>query len=199
MNKIKEGGSGVAGLGAGLKTAGKQMLKSITNPANLALFAFTSMVTALIKADSQIVGLQKSMALSKTEAIQFKSSLSLAAAKSGEISVTGTKLLKTFTDLNAQFGFITNFSTDTLVTMTKLTQVVKLSSEAAGSLAGASLVTGDNFEDNYKNALGTSYELQRQSGVQFDLKGILEETGKVTGTVRANLGGSVSLILKYFV
>ena len=55
MGKIKEGGSGVAGLGAGLKTAGKQMLKSITNPANLALFAFTSIVTALIKADSQIV------------------------------------------------------------------------------------------------------------------------------------------------
>jgi len=180
------GKKGLSPLMVGIKSLGPALAKAL-GPAAI-LFELGK---ALLEADSQIVGLQKSMALSNVEAVQFKSSLSLAAASSGELSVTGTKLLKTFTDLNAQFGFITNFSTDTLVTMTKLTEVVKLSSEAAGSLAGASLVTGDNFEDNYKNALGTSYELQRQSGVQFDLKGILEETGKVTGTVRANLGGSV--------
>ena len=180
------GKKGLSPLMVGIKSLGPALAKAL-GPAAI-LFELGK---ALLEADSQIVGLQKSMALSNVEAVQFKLSLTHAAASSGELSVTGTKLLKTFTDLNAQFGFITNFSTDTLVTMTKLTQVVKLSSEAAGSLAGASLVTGDNFEDNYKNALGTSYELQRQSGVQFDLKGILEETGKVTGTVRANLGGSV--------
>ena len=183
------GGKGLSGLKASGKLIGN-IAKGLTKAfAPMAVIAFLG--KALLEADSQIVGLQKSMALSNAEAVQFKHSLSNAAASSGDISITGTKLLKTFTDLNAQFGFITNFSTDTLVTMTKLTEVVKLSSEAAGSLAGASLVTGGNFEDNYKNALGTSYELQRQSGVQFDLKGILEETGKVTGTVRANLGGSV--------
>ena len=180
------GKKGLSPLMVGIKSLGPALAKAL-GPAAI-LFELGK---ALLEADSQIVGLQKSMALSNVEAVQFKLSLTHAAASSGELSVTGTKLLKTFTDLNAQFGFITNFSTDTLVTMTKLTEVVKLSSEAAGSLAGASLVTGDNFEDNYKNALGTSYELQRQSGVQFDLKGILEETGKVTGTVRANLGGSV--------
>jgi hypothetical protein len=80
--------------------------------------------------------------------------------------------------------------------MTKLTGVVGVSSESAGNLAAASEVTGTSFESNYKDVLATSYELQRQSGVQMDLRDILEQTGKVTGTVRANLGANPSQIAK---
>jgi hypothetical protein len=122
--------------------------------------------------------------------------LTEAANQSGNINITATKLLKSFGDLNKQFGFITNFATDTLVTMTKLTEVVGVSSTAAGNLAAASEVTGTSFESNYKDVLATSYQLQMQSGVQMDLRDILEQTGKVTGTVRANLGANPALIAK---
>ena len=83
---------------------------------------------------------------------------------------------------------------ETLVTTTKLTEQVGISAESAGMLAAATVTTGKNFEDQYKDALGTSYELQRQSGVQLDLRDILEESGKVTGTIRANLGSNVKTI-----
>ena len=119
-----------------------------------------------------------------------------AAGATGDINITSSKLLETFGALNKQFGFITNFATDTLVTMTKLTKVVGVSSESAGNLAAASEVTGTSFESNYKDVLATSYELQRQSGVQMDLRDILEQTGKVTGTVRANLGANPAQIAK---
>ena len=81
-----------------------------------------------------------------------------------------------------------------MITTTKLTKQVGISAESAGMLAAATVTTGKNFEDQYKDALGTSYELQRQSGVQLDLRNILEESGKVTGTIRANLGANVETI-----
>ena len=89
--------------------------------------------------------------------------------------------------------FPTLFDDATLITTTKLTKQVGISAESAGMLAAATVTTGKNFEDQYKDALGTSYELQRQSGVQLDLRNILEESGKVTGTIRANLGSNVEI------
>jgi hypothetical protein len=168
---------------------GKNLLKSF---GPLALI--TEFVQGLLQADKETTELQKSMALTKGEAVGFRMNLTEAANQSGNINITATKLAKSFGDLNKQFGFITNFATDTLVTMTKLTEVVGVSSTAAGNLAAASEVTGTSFESNYKDVLGTSYELQRQSGVQMDLRQILEQTGKITGTIRANLGANPSRI-----
>ncbi len=172
-------------------TLGKNLAKSL-GP----LFFIQQFIEGIMQADKETVELQKSMAFTRGEAMGFRTELASAAASSGDINITSTKLLETFSNLNKQFGFITNFATDTLVTMTKLTKVVGIGAESAGNLAAASSLTGDSFEDNYKDVLATSYELQRQSGVQMDLRDILEQSGKVTGTVRANLGANPSLIAK---
>lgn len=178
-------------LGSGIKSIGASLAKAL-GPLTLLM----ELGKSLMEVNKESVELQKSMALSSNEAASFRSNLSTAAKQSGDINVTASKLLKTFSEVNKQFGFITNFASSTLVTMTKLTSVVGVSSEAAGNLAAASTLTGKSFESNYKDVLGTSYELQRQEGVQFDLREILEETGKVTGTVRANLGANPANIAK---
>jgi hypothetical protein len=182
---------GLASTQAGFKALGPMITKAL-GPLTL----IVELVKGIMQADKETTELQKSMALTKTEAVGFRMGLTEAANQSGNINITATKLLKSFGDLNKQFGFITNFATDTLVTMTKLTEVVGVSSESAGNLAAASERTGTSFESNYKDVLATSYELQRQSGVQMDLRQILEQTGKVTGTVRANLGANPALIAK---
>ena len=176
---------------AGIKSLGPALTKALSP-----IYLITELIGAFGKVNKESVELQKSMALSSNEATSFRSNLSTAAKLSGDINVTASKLLESFSSLNKQFGFITNFASSTLVTMTQLTKVVGLSSEAAGNLAAASTLTGKSFESNYKDVLGTSYELQRQEGVQFDLREILEETGKVTGTVRANLGANPANIAK---
>ena len=176
---------------SGLKAMGPALKKAL-GPIGLII----ELISAFGRVNKETVELQKGMALSVNEAASFRSNLSTAAKQSGDINITASKLLKTFSSLNKQFGFITNFASQTLVTMTRLTDVVGVSSEAAGNLAAASTLTGKSFESNYKDVLGTSYELQRQEGVQFDLREILEETGKVTGTVRANLGANPANIAK---
>ena len=168
---------------------GKNLFKSLSPLTVIATF-----VQALGQADKETTQLQKSMALTKSEAVGFRMGLTEAANQSGNINITATKLLKTYSDLNTQFGFITNFAAETLVTTAKLTEVVGVTSQSAGNLAAASELTGTSFESNYKDALATSYQLQMQSGVQMDLKDILEKTGKITGTVRANLGANPSLM-----
>jgi hypothetical protein len=188
MSKFSKG---LAGFTAGFKALGPLITKAL-GPLGL----IVQFVQGLLQADKETTELQKSMALTKGEAVGFRMELMNAAGATGDINITSSKLLETFGALNKQFGFITNFATDTLVTMTKLTGVVGVSSESAGNLAAASELTGTSFESNYKDVLGTSYELQRQSGVQMDLRDILEQTGKVTGTVRANLGANPAQIAK---
>jgi hypothetical protein len=178
-------------MGKMFEVVGKNILKAFGPLTLIAQF-----VQGLSEADKETTELQKSMALTKTEALGFRMELMNAAGATGDINITSSKLLKTFGELNKQFGFITNFASSTLATMTKLTGVVGVSSESAGNLAAASELTGTSFESNYKDVLGTSYELQRQSGVQMDLRDILEQTGKVTGTVRANLGANPAQIAK---
>ncbi len=153
-------------------------------------------IQALGKADKEVVEIQKSFAASRGEAMGIRTELAGAAAASGNINITTTKLLGTLTSISDQFGFIAKFSADTLVTATKLTEQVGLSADAAGQLAAASVATGTSLEENYENVLGASYELQRQKGVQFDLRKILEATAKVTGQVRANLGSNPVEIAK---
>ena len=180
----------MASLTAGLKALGPALTLALKPLAIFTLFS------EIFKADKETVKLQKSMALTSGEASDLRQEFSNIANESGNINVTTTALLTTVSELSKQFGRIAMFSADTLVTTIKLTQQVGISSEAAGNLAAASVVTGENFEDQYKSALGTSYELQRQEGVQLDLKEILEESGKVTGTIRANLGTNIESIAK---
>ena len=142
------------------------------------------------QADKETTELGKSMAMTKGESSLFRENLAEAARDSGNMAVTGTKMVENFNSLNKQLGFINNYTLDTLVTMTKLTEQVGLSKEEAGSLVTLSEARGKNAEDEYKSALSTSYQLQRQSGIQLDLREILKDIGKISGQLRANLGAN---------
>lgn len=160
------------------------------------VFIANELFQALLLADKELVELQKSFALSRSEAMGLRMELASAAAASGNLNVTTSKLLESVTQLSTQFGFIARFSNETLVTMTKLTQQVGLAADAAGTLAAESVLIEGSFDQIYKDTLAASYELQQQTGVQFDLRKILEATANVTGQVRANLAANPIEIAK---
>ena len=136
------------------------------------------------------------MGLSRKEAKGLKSELVAAARASDDMNVTTKALAHTLMSVQEQFGFTADFSTETLETATKLTKTVKLSEEAANSLAVASTLSSVAFEEQYQNALLASREIQIQEGRSYSLRAILEDVGKVTGSTRAQLGGSVVEITK---
>lgn len=170
---------------------GKNFLKAL-GP----VYLITELVQGIVRADKETTALGKSLAMSKMEATVFRENMAAAARDSGNMAVTGTKLAENFNKLNTQLGFINNFTLDTLITMTKLTETVGLSAEIAGNLSSLSEARGKNAEAEYKTALLASYELQRQSGIQQDLKVLLKASSKVTGQIRANLGANTVEIMK---
>lgn len=196
-DKVKETGSGVAGLGAGLKEAGKQVLDGITNPANLALAAFSSLGAAILSNNKKITDFERTLSLSEVEATLLAGEMAVIAATTDNINVSSKNLVKTFMALNEELGIAsTNFTDDVLATSTILIENIGLAAGETANLAAAAQITGGNFEDQYKNALLATRTLQEQTGVQFNNKKILEEVGQVTGQIRANLGGNIEEIAR---
>ena len=191
-------GEGMSPISKQLKVAGKMigtMGKSLAKALGpIAIIA--ELVKGMMQADEQTKELGRSMVMTKNESRKFSANISAAARSNYQMGITGTKVLENITKVNKQFGFINEFSGETLVSMTKLTYTLKIGAEEAGNLAAAAEATGVNFEDNYKNILAASYELQQQAGTQVDLRAVLEETGKVTGQIRANFGGNTVEIAK---
>ena len=192
-----EGGK-AGGIGNQFKVAGKMigtMGKALSKALGpIAIIA--ELVKGIMAADEQTKELGRSMMMTKNESAKFSGEIANATRSNFQMGITGTKVLESMTKVNKQFGHITEFSGETLVSMTKLTHVLKIGEESAGNLAAAAEATGVNFEDNYKNILASSYELQQQAGTQVDMRAVLEDTGKVTGQIRANFGGNTVEIAK---
>ena len=160
------------------------------------LVLITAFVKALLQANEETVKLQKSFLLTSEQAVDLRQDMAAVANNTGNINITATKLLGTMSSINDQFGFVARFSNETLVNTTRLTEQVGISVEAAGALAGLTEMQGADAEDLYETIIGTTLELQKQSGVQIDQRKILEQIGKVTGVVRANLGSNPIQIAK---
>ena len=158
--------------------------------------AALAFVKAIGDADKETTQLGRSLNLSKAEAVALKTQFAAAANNAGDIAINSVRLAKANTALNSQLGTAFRFSSDTLKTFSKLTEVVGISAEAAASLAFQAERSGESFRAVEEDVLGASYNLQRQAGVALDLKGVLEATGKVTGQVRANLGANPEAIAK---
>ena len=197
-NQSLKAGKASGGIGDKFKVANKMigtMAKSLVKALG-PVTIIAELVKGLMEADKQTNELGRSMMMTQRESMQFSRNIQTATTNNYQFGITATKVLGNITELNKQFGFITEFSGETLVSMTKLTYTLKIGAEEAGNLAAAAEASGINFEDNYKNILAASYELQQQAGTQVDLRQVLTETGKVTGQIRANMGGNTVEIAK---
>jgi hypothetical protein len=149
-----------------------------------------------MNADKETTQMGRGLNLSKKEAIGIKDQFAKIAANSGDIAINSVRLSKANAGLNAQLGTGVVFSGDMLKTFSKLTEIVGITGEAAGSLAFQGQRVGQSFREVEENVLGASYEMQRGVGIQLDMKGVLEATGKVSGQLRAQLGANPEAIAK---
>jgi len=153
-------------------------------------------VKQLLAADKETTQIARNLNLSKEEAVDLKQEFAVAALQSGDIAVNSIRMAKAMGTLNEQLGTAVRFNDEMLMTTSKLTDVVGLSAEAAGSLAFQAQISGNSLREVEENALGASYELQQGAGIALNMKGILEATGKVSGQLRAQLNGNPEIIAK---
>ena len=155
-----------------------------------------SFINFLLNLDDSLTQTARNLNLSKDEAISLRQEFAGVSLNSEDIAINSERLLKANQALNDQLGTAFKFSGDTLITFSKLTEVVGLSAEAAGSLAFQAQRSGESFRAVEENTLAASYNLQQSAGIALNNKEILEATGKVTGQVRANLGANPEAIAR---
>ena len=178
---------------------GKALEEQITQGIKVAIESIVKamgieFIRQIFKVNQEITEFQKNLNKSNMEAMEIKIQFATIETLSNDIAINSVRIAEANTELNKQLGTAAVFSGELLTTFSKLTKIVGLSNEAAGSLAQQALVSGQEFRTVEENALGTSYALQQASGIALNNKEILEATGKVTGQVRANLGSNPALI-----
>lgn len=175
---------------------GNNLLKAQVGLQKMANAVMDVLFTQLMAVDKETTAMARGLNMSKEEAIGVKEQFAQISRDSGDIAINSIRLGKAQAGLNAQLGMGTQFSGQMLKTFSKLTEIVGISAEAAGSLAFQGQMAGQSFREVEENVLAASYEMQRGVGIQLDMKGVLEATGKVSGQVRANLGANPELIAK---
>ena len=171
---------------------GKVFMKAVTDP----LVIITAIGAAMLKNNGKITEFERSMAMSAGEAKAFAGEFSNISITSDDINTTTANLVHNFQDMSAALGFMARFSNDTLETATKLQYTLGVSAESAANLAGAATTGSGEFEDQYKSALLASHEVQREYGTRVDMRKVMEQTGKISGVLRANLGANIESMAK---
>ena len=174
------------------KHLGKSLVKAFTSPTAIFLF----LVKQMLALDKAVVDMQRSMGLSKDEAIGVNQQLASAAANSDTAYVSLQKMQKAMAALGEATG-ITNQRSDKIYeTFVRLTEGMGLSAKEAGKLEMITKATGKDFEKSSLNAALTGVNLARQNGLMIDGRKLLKEVANISGQISANFGNDPEAIGK---
>ena len=182
------------GLGGSLMGAFKALR---LNPFGLILTAVIGLVKALISANNKITALAKGLGVSKNEARGINRRINETAMSSDNLLNTSKEIGKAFSDINSFLGTSsTVISGELLDGVATLQNRLGLTKESAMGFAQASLLSGESVNQIKLNAIGAAKATEEEFGARVDIKGVLEEAGKTTGLIRANLGANPAAIAK---
>jgi len=176
----------------GIMEVGKQIKSGMLDP----LTIITALIKSGLQFDKQLTDLQKGMGISRQEATGLRNEMSVAAASSGDMAINAERMLAAFSMLQGQLGIAANFSMEMTKEATVMSEKIGLSAESIGGFAKSSLVVGKSMKDQKESVLATTNSVRVQTGIALDYKDILEKSGKITGQMRSQLGGSVEEIGK---
>ena len=194
MQAAAAGGAGkVETMFIGLKSAGKDIAAGLTDP----LFIMTQLVKAGLEFDSQLTKIEKNLGTSRDSAAFIRLNFTALAGSSNKLAITSAEVMKAFTDLNEQFGTAsTVLRDDIIVESAELMKLTGQSAESVANFAKFANISGKNMAVVTKEARAAVVAAEKENGVRLDINKVLEETGKITGQIAAQLGGNPEKIAK---
>ena len=188
--------------GGGMASVTKNFAKNIAGaikPTDIFSFLLEKSFEALKKIDTRTADLQRNLGLSKVEAINLNDELAATAISSNTIGVNVDTLTKTVGDLNnALGGTAIIFDSELLESATFLRERLKLSEESLANMTMQSLATGQSLESLKDTQLETLVAAEKEFGMRFNTRQILDEANKISGALRLNLekapGGLVKAV-----
>jgi hypothetical protein len=193
---LRGGGSALGAMGKGLKNMGGQVMSGLTNPANLALGAFTFILNTFKQLDSAAGDYAKSMNVTYGESLKVREEMSDIAASSEDTALNATNLQKTLVEVGNSLGTNAKLNEADLKTMTKLTNQAGFTADELMDIQKLSLGTGKSLESNTKEILGGAKEYARRNKIAVNEKTILKEVNKMSASLKLSLGGSGDAMAK---
>jgi hypothetical protein len=183
-------GSGLKGLKAGLGNLKGQVSESLTNPANIALFAFTQMYEALKIVDKGAGELAKSFNITYDEANNVREQLTQMAASSGDVALNTRALQESMIAVGQSLGSNAMLNKADLETFTKLREQAGFTNEELIGIEKTTLATGGNLENNAKNLLYAAKTTALNNNVLLNEKDIMRDVAKASDAVKLSLAGN---------
>ena len=156
------------------------------------------MIKNIIMETSKLIsGLQKDLGITDDEAAKLQENFAKIGEEADRLGINLISVQKAFNTLNAQFGTAATVIRDDIVVETaKLMKFYEMSAESAKSFAQFSLISGKNAAVVTAEARKAVVEGEKERGVRVDIRKVLDQTGKITGQVRAQLGANPAAIAK---
>jgi hypothetical protein len=161
----------------------------------LLISAFVGLVKMMLEVGNAAAEIGRNLGVGAKEARAINQSFNTIATKSADFTQTAKKIGQAMNLINKGLGTSARiFSAEILDTMATLQHRMGLTAESTFGLYQAANLAGKSMSDVALGALASSIEVGKQTGLLLDHKSILEETGKITGQIRAQLGGSTDEI-----
>ena len=188
--------------GGGMGEVTKNFAKNIVGaikPTDIFLILLKKSFEALKQIDTRTADFQRNLGLSKAEAINLNDELALTAISSNTVGVNVSTLTKTVGDLNSALGgTAVTFNSELLESATFLRERLKLSEESLANMTMQSLSTGQSLESLKDTQLETLVAAEKEFGMRFNTRQVLDEANKISGALRLNLekapGGLVKAV-----
>jgi len=166
---------------------GKNIASNI-NKADIGLAILKKVGDTLLEIDQETANLQRGFAVTKNEAIGINQELARGAISANTLGVNLESVTKATNDLNKALGGTNNlFSREIRNEVAFLQERLKLSDEAATSLAMTAITTGKAVGEVREEQEAVFLAVQDSTGVALKFQQTLEEANKVSGALRLNM------------
>lgn len=168
---------------------GKSLKTQVLNPANLIAIAFDY--------SKQLTALTKNLGLTNNEAYELRGNLQEVANLSTSNAILAKDVTKAFAGINDRLGAAVTTLTEfpkLLEGVARLNKLMGLTAESAAEFGAAQIRSGKPTREIAKEVIGQTVAVEKQLGIRLNLRKVLEDTAKVTGQIRSQLGANLKLI-----
>ncbi len=187
-------GSGLAGMAAGAKVLGAQLLNAF-KPANIAAAVFTAIVKTVTMLDKTSGEVAKNLNMTVGEARDLQRSF--ASLSSGELKsslVSSQGLLESLQEINKTLGTNVMLNQEDLITFTKLREAAGFTNEELMGIQSLTLANGQSLKENTGEFLAQAKVSAMQNGVLLNEKELLKDIANVSAATTLSFGKNPALI-----
>lgn len=177
------------------KNIGKN-LKGAISTFDVAVGILKKLGDRALQADKNIANLRRNFAVSVTEGAKLNNSFAATALKTADVTANVESLTEANQNINKQLGIQVRYNDELLVQANALVKRNQLSQEAAAGFSELVLASGVGAEELVSRQSDVVAEVQNATKVALNFNQVLEESNKISGLLRVNLGRTPEGIAK---